>query len=264
MFQDLESYAEVNGGLKSLAAYDFKNESLWRDVNEEGDSLEKFELYKARAKKERGGFSLDCDSSILARDLYLRLWGWDYDDRLRMPESLHRQLGGRWNRLGPDTMNSFQTTYNVAKRLLGGRVKDNELLREFSALTHSVGNFTLVPFHLEEGDSRSFNQSRGFGGRYFVHDFFDLSLKLIKDHTSQEVFKSYIDTFYLNDYVDDAYNVLPLFERHGDFLGQEPLDTSSPIAFLPKTEEELNEYLGNVIQLIKARGERIATALEGK
>lgn len=124
-----------------------------------------------------------------------------------------------------DTMNSFDTIYRATHSIYHGNthlVEQNDFLAKFASLTHTIGNFTLVSFQLiPQKDSHSFNQYRGFQGNgdnpYFVYDFFDLSLKLIQENTSAQVFKDYIYTFFLNDYVDKDYHIVPLFERHQPF-----------------------------------------------
>ena len=95
-----------------------------------------------------------------------------------------------------------------------------------------------------------------------ISDYFDLSLKLIKENISEAGFRTYIDTFFLSDYVDSDYNIKPLFKRHGEMLEQEKLSLHKPQSFLPQDEEELNEYLENVIEIIEKRNRRILTALE--
>ena len=172
--------------------------------------------------------------------------------------------------MGSDTMNSFSTIYRTAKSVYSNTphlLEQNNFLARFASLTHTIGNFTLVPFQLSpQRDTRSFNQYRGFRGNddnpYFVYDFFDLSLKLIQENTSTQVFKDYIDTFFLNDYVDKDYRIIPLFKRHQVFLEESYLSVKDPGAFLPQNETELNEYLSNVNQLIQMRGRRIVAALK--
>ena len=269
MYKNLEMYLASGNLLESLATYDFKNESPWSDVNSETNPLKKFQLYKA---KETPKF--DCDSSdgtcSLTSDIYNRLWGWTYENRFHLSEPLSGCFQEQWERMGSDTMNSFSTIYRIASPIYYNKLRlleQNELLVSFASLTHTIGNFTLVPFQLSpQKDRRSFNQCRGFRGNdsnpYFVYDFFDLSLKLIQENTSVQVFKDYIDTFFLNDYVDKDYRIIPLFKRHQVFLKEQYLSVEDPTAFLPQNETELNEYLSNVNRLIQKRGKRIVDALK--
>jgi hypothetical protein len=269
MYKNLEMFLVSGNSLESLVTYDFKNESPWPDVNNEANSLKKFQLYKAKEEPK-----FDCDSSNgtcpLASDIYNRLWGWTYENRFHLPERLSSCFQGQWERMGSDTMNSFSTIYRTAKSVYSNTphlLEQNNLLARFASLTHTIGNFTLVPFQLSpQRDNRSFNQYRGFQGNddnpYFVYDFFDLSLKLIQENTSTQVFKDYIDTFFLNDYVDKDYRIIPLFKRHQVFLKERYLSVKDPDAFLPQNETELNEYLSNVNRLIQMRSRRIIDALK--
>lgn len=245
---------------KSLL-FDLKNISPWDDVNNETNPIQKFLLYKSRNK---ASVIYDCDnsngSSKIADAFYFSLWGWNYDNRLSVPDLIKHNVDVEWDRYGSDTMNSFMTTYKAAVKIYGSEAlaQKNKLLIEFASLTHSLSNFTIMPFKLQKDDDKSFNQYRGANfGKYFVFDYFDLSLKLIKESISFNAFKQYIDTFVLNDYVDDHYNVKPLMSKHSAYLKADCLDLTNPSKFLPNTEEELNEYLRNVISLIKSRSIRL-------
>ncbi|WP_312939600.1 hypothetical protein [Oscillibacter sp.] len=269
MNQTLNAFL-TQGNLDALAYYDLKNESPWDNANQKQNPIQKFLRYKDNNK---GSQHFDCDGSggtcALTDDLYKRLWGWSYKGRYQLPEELAESMGAQWNRFGPDTMNSFMTIYRVAQRLYSqnkNAIPKNPYISKFAVLTHTIGNFTLVPFQLNpQEDQGSFNQSRGFRGRngskYFVYDFFDLSLKIIQENTEDFVFRAYIDTFFLNDYVDEEYNVLPLFSRHKWYLEQEQLPLEKPEDFLPANKIELDEYLENVICRIEARGKRMVDEL---
>ena len=245
--------------------------------------------------------AFDCDSSNglcnLTNRIYYMLWAWEWDyikykeKRRAIPESL-RDKFPKWDEINSDTMNSFKTTYNAAIIIeavkqniitpedvtnlrsvkdfhykandlaknseITCKARDNPYLQKFAGLTHSIGNFTLIPYKLR---GEPFNASRGAS----VCDYWDLSLKLLKEDFSGETFKSYINTFFLNDYVDENYDIKPLMARHEKFLRREkllPLEPpESEIDFLPKSEKELNEYLKNVICKIKLRGIRIVDEL---
>lgn len=264
MNKSVNAYLEAGNKIESLVTYDFKNESPWPDVKRETDPNKKFQLYKSKKTPP-----FDCDTSFLALDIYEQLWGWKHEERFALPEQLSPYFSGKWERMGSDTINSFSTIYNAARKIYKDdyeSISSNPLLSKFALMTHCIGNFTLVPFHLDpEQDGMSFNQCRGFRGnrnnKYFVCDFFDLSLKLIQQSTDKQTFKSYIDVFLLNDYVDDEYNVIPLFKRHKAFLREKTLSNENPEKFLPQNEQELNEYLTNVLKLIEARGNRMVSTL---
>lgn len=269
MYETVEEFLGSGNSLRDLTAYDFKNESPQKEVRQERNPIKKFQKYKAP-----GSVPFDCDNSdgtcSLTDDIYQKLWGWSYKERNSIPPLLVQRLRCNWKRLGSDTMNSFQTIYTCAENLYWPtpqKAVKNKELKKFAALTHSIGNFTLVPFHLNPlEDRRSFNQYRGYrsdgDSKYFVYDFFDLSLKLIKENVSEEVFRNYIDTFFLDDYVDNNYNILPLLSRHAPLLQEERLPLDDPESFLPQTVDELNEYLSLVNEKIKARSKRIVKYLK--
>jgi len=235
----------------------------------------------------------DCDSSNgscdLTNEIYASLWGWYFmpskdkhaingitPARL-LPQKLNIKLGN-WNELnlglGADTMNSFNHTFNRAEKWIYSEKKpnfqnnefknvyDNPYLQTFTRMIGTIGNFTLVPHKLNpKEDTGTFNQSRGYSKsnkrKYYVCDYWDLSLKLIKENLGDEAFRKYIDTFFLHDYVDRNYHILPLISRHEEFLTKNRLLPHKTKEFLPINEEELNEYLKNVISKIKLRGIRM-------
>lgn len=258
MYKTLTQFLNNCDNVSEIVNYDFKNELSEIANAKEKTYIDKFLLYKSFGGK------IDCDNSNgscpLTNDIYIKLWGWDYKQRYTLTGLLQEKFGSVWNRFGSDTMNSFQTTYNKAIKIYNNdlsAVKNNKLLNEFAKLTHSIGNFTLVPFHLKENDTLSFNQFRGTK----LGDYFDLSLKLLKENVGFSVFKEFIDTFYLNDYVDEQYNIIPLFTRHKQLLNQDKMNFANIEEILPQNENELNEYLNNVISKIKNRGIKMAEML---
>jgi hypothetical protein len=251
----------------NLITYDFKNEDPCKEVRDEKDPFRKFELYK----NSKSNF--DCDRSELADRIYKLLWGWSYYENSDIiPDILKGMLEAtKWERLGCDTMNSFSTTYTKARKIYTqdlDKVRANDYLKKFASLTHTIGNFTLIPFKLNfRQDVRSFNQDRGWRrkeGMYFVYDYFDLSLKLIKENVSETGFKAYIDTCYLNDYVNKNYDIIPLFKGHADLLKEDKLPIDNPYIFLTTDEAELIEYLRNVLEKIESRGHRIVKELTNR
>ncbi|MCM3390591.1 hypothetical protein M3649_21135 [Ureibacillus chungkukjangi] len=268
MFASIDDFIKNGNTFEMLINYDFKNEAPWESVRNETNSLQKFKSYKFNNKSK---IKFDCDNSngtcALTDSLYLMLWGWSYKNRYSVSDFLKERFGLQWNRFGPDTMNSFATTYKHALKIYEKdefKVNSNPHLKQFAALTHSIGNFTLLPFKLNRyKDEKSFNQYRGGNfGKYFVFDYFDLSLKLLKENVNDLVFEKFIDTFFLNDYVDKDYYVKPLFKSHEEFLSSERLSLSEPSKFLPKNELELNEYLENVSINTQARAKRIVVELQ--
>ena len=269
MYNSLTGFLEENN-IDSLIGYDIKNESPSIEVSAERNPIKKMENYKKYKK-------FDCDNSNgtckLTGSMLEELFGWTYKGRFSLPLELHNKFGRYWDRLGSDTMNSFATIYNQALRINGrnkSNVDKNTQLQRYAILTHTIGNITLVPFRLCPSDEKSFNQARGFKGgadrKYFVHDFFDLSLKIIKENVDLETFKTYIDTFYLQDFVNanDNYSIKPLLRKHEYYLSQSKMDISNSDIFLPNTNEELNEFLTNVNSLIIKRSERLVNVLKKK
>ena len=156
-------------------------------------------------------------------------------------------------KMGPDTMNSFWITFsaylishyrdtyrwnnfkntvffrdgeNGKQRNRADRIKElveadenyirSDMIKEFAGLTHTVGNLVLVP--------AGYNGYRGT--QPCIKDYFDLSLAnlvngwdgthyLGKDYQARRRnFIKYINTFFLWDYIDENYEVLPLCESH--------------------------------------------------
>lgn len=269
MYGNLNNFLDVNE-LDSLVNYDLKNESPWEDVKTETNPIKKFQKYKINNRNaySAGEEAFDCDVSNFTHTIFQRLWLENWSDIL---ENCKGNFGEYWEEFSEDTMNSFSTTYLVARKIYKNNLKKimaNQLLTKFASNTHCIGNFTYVPYKLYKSDNHSFNQYRGFrredDDRYFVYDYFDLSLKLIKESTDEITFRDYIDVFYLNDYVDENYNIIPLFERHRQFLNNEKLPLEHPEQFLPQNEKELNEYVANVLELIELRGKRIVEELQAK
>jgi len=236
-----------------------------------------------------GKVKCDCDSSdgsyALTNEIYDRLWGWHFDKRgksRKVPDNLKEKLGHKWGNmeLGSDTMNSFKTTYDQAiiieatkqkinldqyKTQYGYNrmvlIKDypsvlrvingNTHLQRYALLTHTIGNFTLIPNKIRFADGKwaSF-QSRGI----LLKDYWDLSLDALQNFLNGSLskvadnsFERYVDTFYLNDYIEHG-TVKQLFTRQEGHI-------------LPQTEDELNEFLQNVNHLIILRGKKIVDEL---
>lgn len=155
--------------------------------------------------------------------------------------------------MGPDTMNSFWITFsaylisnyrdtyrwnnfkntvffkdgeNGKQRNRADRIKEfieedanyvrSEKIKEFAALTHTVGNLVLVP--------AGYNGYRGT--QPCIKDYLDLSLDNLlhvwdgkkylgeDGEIRKQNYIKYINTFFLWDYVDDNYEPVPLCESH--------------------------------------------------
>lgn len=154
--------------------------------------------------------------------------------------------------MGPETMNSFRTTYSAAKD-----TKDAELLKLMrcsAKLTGCMGNMTLT--------------YKGYN-RYVRLDYWDC--KLHKQYPSEKL-AGYVNTFFLWDYVHATDNNLysikslsnPTFQEtynskendgHSRFLRNEPIRE-----FLIE-ESVRKDYYKNVNWAIRRRGIFIALML---
>lgn len=263
MHRTLETFLNNGNEMKGLKNYDFKNESDYEKEILNLTSIQFFIEYRSHPK------SKECDICLLADDIYKKLWGWCYKNRYENPNKITFALGDQWSRYSADTMNSFKTTYNQAKKIYLGNIdemEENINLQRYANLTHTIGNFTLVPFKMDASDKFSFNQSRGISfGKYFVYDYFDLSLKTIREKVSEDVFKEYINFFILNDYVYEDFRIKPLMGSHVDLLNIDSKLLNKKLnMLLPQNIEELNDYLVTVNNLIEKRSERIIEILERK
>jgi len=259
-YKTLDKFLE-NHTLNDLMYYDFKNESPWDDVNNEENPLSKFESYK---RHNMNRIIFDCDNSNgscpFSGDIYFKLWGWNYKNKKELhPSNFITMFSNKWSALGSDTINSFQKTYVHSKNFLSDAdIRANIYLHKFAKLTHCIGNFTLVPSNFSETHNQTFNQYRS---TCVINDYFDLSLKLLKDSLDEAMFKDYIDTFFLNVYVDDNYNIIPLFAKHEKTLLKSHKNIKRSDVF-PENKEELNEFLINVINKIEYRSRIIIYKLK--
>lgn len=196
-------------------------------------------------------------------------------------------------KMGPDTMNSFWITFslylvthhgdtykwnnfkntvffregeNGRQRHRADRIKalieaDEDYIasakiKEFAEMTHTVGNLTLVP--------AGYNGYRGT--QPCIKDYFDLSLEnlahvrdgkcyLGEDARIREKnFTRYVNTFFLWDYVDARYEVLPLCGSHkSQMKTQERLGRLEAKGVLP-AKEEIDELCTAINDRIYRRG----------
>lgn len=296
-----------------MVRYDLKNEI--QDFADENHQIIKFLKYKIH----KGS---DCDSSILATDLYKQLWEVDIEK--------NPMVQG-------DTMNSFWTTYKFSLKLLIGklanedidnaahkdlickfkdlflaekdesneeiekqklnnaqikilignyekieklleeRFKDDECiirilenLKEFAALTHTIGNFTLVP--------------RGYNvGRYSsTRDYWDLTLESLKVFLGNNAFEEIVHRYHFEDYVvknETDIRVNPLFSGHSFenilsnekyyFLSQSQSENSTILndlleSLFEQKCKDLDECLVSINERIVSRGKKLVDILNGK
>lgn len=224
-----------NKNVDDLVHYDFKlergiyksvgNISLWLEYRNEGKNW-------------------DCDGTgnngtgtcVLTRDIYKVLWAWNSENENRYTTTAY------FNNMlmGPDTMNSYfnvltqvvevvnpngkieyfkgikgkkhwsrlDTSKEKFLNLVANVLEQKEigaLLDIYAKLTHTIGNFVLVP----EG----FNVGRTSK----TSDFWDLSLQLLqldKNWLQDQTVEKYVNTFFLWEYVNENYEVKPFFAGH--------------------------------------------------
>lgn len=255
----------------------FYNEKMWdkfkkdqpsfweKDIGE--DPIKLWYAYK-KIDENCGKYKrFDCDSWNQTNDLMDKIY-----------DLLWRELKAEWGvssfrkKFGPDTMNSFATTFNA----LGNfkcyvesyeayqkdeefqkevrREEVNDLLGDYAHLTGCLGNFTLVP--------KGYNGYRGTAK--MLKDYWDLSLHNLRYNRDQNdwldqvdmCFNKYINMFFLWDYVDEDYHVYPLFQSHTALL--KPEDNVLPRKYeqkqVKKQVNEFEEFVKNVNIRIRRRG----------
>lgn len=271
--------------------YDFKNEYPWdEDMPTQIDSISLFLKYKATPPgfdcdccdlaNEIYALLWEC-SPISGRDRWSPRYSLGVlEDAVKIAyDSFYGLVIFDKKSLERETMNSFKTTYDQAIKIeikkhtnielsnyqnkfgwidiqkfkndhpdILEMVDANKKLQKFACLTHSIGNFTMLI------NPSLLNYKSGFNpGRYpLTKDYWDLSLDLMKKELDDdELYKAYIKSFYLEGFVDDSYNAVPLFTR-----------MTSPDMPEPQTSSELDEFLTNVNNSIAARGKHIVSLLK--
>ncbi|MER2192174.1 MAG: hypothetical protein ABS951_14530 [Solibacillus sp.] len=203
---DLKQYIE-----QSNYAYDFKNESPNDAVRQEQNALKKFLKYKLDSE------SFDCDSSELAKACYQQFWGlseeelatYDSDTmnsfyriyRLLILAYDREQKYLRWHASGVTEYKArYQWLLDEYKYYI--KINEHEAVQKFAALTHSIGNFTLVP--------KGFNTKRN----QLLHDYWDLTLLYFKEQLGAEAFEQEVEKYcYESAYLDNG-KVLTYWEGH--------------------------------------------------
>lgn len=287
----------VNLSSPELYNFEYENEKI---VSAGLDSYSRYFAYRANTKNARDskyengrkyaenvhkkyGSMCDCDGTIdrnvqdvcmLARYIYRTLWGWSDVENDKL-ERYGKTSNEKFGMMGPETMNSAQTTVNKIIEAEYDKCKDPQIisikngnisanfmlelysnryssgfliqwlnnvknLSEFLNLYHTIGNFILVPAY--------FNPYRA----NVVGDYWDKSLELLRQKEkvwiyrnneiqwNKEEFSRYINTFFLWDYVDKNYN--------------------------PKTISNMNidveKFLNKTCQAIRRRGRFMVTMLK--
>lgn len=266
--------------------YDLKNEfAPCRIVAK--DNIHQFLRYKLLAGEQ----NFDCDRCDYMKNVYSQLWG--YNDSL---SGNYQQIsvGNRKITMGPDTMNSFFTTftwalnrwcikdikkelgiecvslnhirtlydnYDVLKAIMeknfSKKAMDNFML--FAQLTHTIGNMVLVPRNVAPYTGKNtFNMERSSKW----NDYFDLSLIWLynndEEDWTKETFLAYKEQFFLFDYIGTNGRVMPLIKAHKSIL-KGNFDEDGR----PQTKKELIELLDNIINRITYRGKMMRAKLIG-
>lgn len=114
-------------------------------------------------------------------------------------------------------------------------IKEFEL---FAILTHSIGNFTVLPHWMNTG-------------RYnFSKDYWDITMFSLQNwltKLSPEAWKKFIDTYYLQPYVDYNYKTEMFWKTHSHDYKD----------IYPKKNEDFTNFLRKVNERIEERGKYI-------
>lgn len=266
--------------LEQLSTYDFKRlmKAYYKDFidkkildgenmpddEESEDHITQFWKYKT-GDKDLAKTSIklfDCDSSNdtcqLTTDIYKTLWDYRQKSKSKIWKWKDKNRNS-YNSYGGDTMNSFLTTYNYINEKESGLLGENsDLLNEFALYTHTIGNFVLVPY--------GFNQARYCR----TGDYWDASLDILKGegfknrsgyYFTKENFMSYINYFFLWDYVNINGEIVTLFGE--DIESRKGEKNEDKLLYSRLTDpENVKQFLENSIYRIKRRGIFMVTMLE--
>lgn len=129
----------------------------------------------------------------------------------------------------------------------------------------TIGNYCLVP--------AGFNSYRGFFRQVSLGDYWDLSLDCLaynkdwiqhgtlKTAKENKTFVTYINMLFLWDYVDENYEVNPLFLSHKKRIGSDYRLLSTESVY-PKDKSEINEFLDKIQHFIARRGKFMVAMLK--
>lgn len=269
--------------------YDVKNEVAEYNDSNKGN-LYKFLLYKATAVEK----NFDCDRSNYTKEIYRKIWGWDSSSEAIFQNI---KIGSLSIVMGMDTMNSLWTTLSwalnnwckkdlrnsfginrITAKSIEGLIKDYDKLKkimvtnlsreifeefeEFALLTHTIGNFTLIPKTIRPHtkDNQSFNQARALS----FNDYFNLSLSWLinneDDEWTTDTVNSYFDSFFIRDiYVDKDNNIITFSNEQEKILVDNLVVDNRP-----QSKVELLNLLRNINKAIILRGQKIETTLSEK
>ena len=227
--------------------WDFKNYSLSPFQN---DSITAFLKYKELPKNE----GIDCDKAALF--LY-KVLGWQHSesDIIRgetinsyittftqaitkdpnyeeICEKIGVNLNEHLNKQYPILYHnkSYQKFETIQRN-----IKEFEL---FAILTHTIGNFTVLPSWMNTGRY------------YFSRDYWDITLLSLQEWLnilSPDAWTNFVETYYLQPYVNTEYNVELFWEGHDKKIL--PKKENYPV-FLKKVNERIEERGKYIIKQI--------------
>lgn len=268
--------------------YDLKNEVIeYRDCGK--DDLYKFLLYKSTATRNH----FDCDRCSYAKKVYKKLWGFDNSINTDFQKII---IGSNEIIMGMDTMNSFWNTfawslnkwcsddlqlvfgishitlknvemlignYEALKRILIKNLSEAVFMKllMFAKLTHTIGNFILIPRSLPPytTEENTFNTARCA----LFNDYFDLSLQCFLNNDvpiwNRTLVKIYADKFLLNDYINTNLDIIPFNECHSKIIND-----GAKIDNRPQTIPELSALLDTINNRIIHRGKEMYHLLSGE
>ena len=190
---------------------------------------------------------------------------WNYRNRL---VSI---INGKEYIFTPDSItNSFCDSKQIAKGMKEKEIISSfgnevyELLQQYNIIDYTIGSSIIFPITIDGNSFKwTMNVARGLSAK--VHDRIDYTLECIKRYYDRSngnplqsaleksdaffrlfnSFREYVDFFFLNDLVDDNYNVI-------SFTGDIDFQNSFPF---PK--DQYIKYLSNTILFIQKRNKRI-------
>lgn len=233
-------------GAEEAVCYDFKREVFnLRNIPYNSERIINFILYTGNFYND------DCDRLPLTLEVYQSLWAngynyWDIEDQKEFVKS------------NGETMNSFKTSY---RKISNGKFyHDNSLINEFSVLTHTLGNF--MPVYAEKKDKSNWSSPFNKGRYPHTYDYWDLTLKDIKNYYEGKNDK---------DYIRESERWLASFKDWPNFIEKNFLlsfleddsdSSSNPKEFweghfntrTKPNQEQLHEFLTFANSAIKKRG----------
>ena len=226
--------------------WDFKNYSLSPFQN---DSITAFLKYKELPKNE----GIDCDKAAFY--LY-NILGWQNttEDIIRgetmnsfittfneaiKDSSDYYTIANRLGKEPRDRHIPYSTLYQNQNYLMFDNIQNNlDDFQKFATLTHTIGNFTVLPSWMNTGRY------------YFSRDYWDITLLSLQEWLnilSPDAWTNFVETYYLQPYVNTEYNVELFWEGHDKKIL--PKKENYPV-FLKKVNERIEERGKYIIKQI--------------